>query len=225
MVTRDDDAAPADQQLVVLARAIERNRRRVDGLDTHVRQLAADLLTLTALLGGPRHDPAGAVGEADEGPPAVRSWLLADDPDQAVDDLADLIGWLDRIYLRYHGAFLSSCWLWHADVVEELWWLRRAHADAYDPERGSWPRVGEWHDRQRPAVVKRVKDTIVSCELALHAPGQRYGHRPPGTPLVAAAVSAAHAWTTDPTGPGPVPTTAQLDEAEAITRDQHRHHY
>ncbi len=30
--------------------------------------------------------------------------------------------------------WLSSCWLWHPEVIEELWWLRVAHADAYDPE-------------------------------------------------------------------------------------------
>ena len=75
---------------------------------------------------------------------------------------------MDAVYLRYRDADCPSCWLWHPEVVEELWWLRQAHADAYHPETGSWLRVGDWHDRQRPGVVRRLVRAVGSCELALH---------------------------------------------------------
>ena len=81
--------------------------------------------------------------------------------------------WLRRVYLRYADAALPSCWLWHPDVVEELWWLRQAHAEAFHPQTGSWRAVGDWHDRQRPNLVRRLRPLVNKCELSLHVPGSR----------------------------------------------------
>jgi hypothetical protein len=214
--------AAADSTVVALGRAVERCVRRVGELDQHVAQLATDVHDLATVLIGPDTDGAGEGGQG--GPVSVRSWLLGTDPAQAEADLTDLIVWLDRVYLRYHGAVLSSCWMWHPDVVEELWWLYRAHAEAYHPSEGSWLRVGDWHDRQRPGVLRRIKDATGSCELALHTTGQLHGRPPTAAPLATHAGLIAHAWTADTPG-RPEPSAAQLDEAEWFTRSQHRGTY
>ena len=203
-----------DKRVLAMVRTFDRTGRKVDALDRHVTQLAADLTRLVGVVTAarPPHTPGrpaddhgddkpgdekgdeekGQVGpvkggRGKAGPAVVRSWLLAADPEQAVTDLADLIEWLDRVYLRYPNTDLSACWLWHPHVIEELWWLRKAHAAAYHRKDGSWLRVGDWHDRQRPAVVRRVRETVAKCDLSLHAPTKPHGQPPavarwPGTP-------------------------------------------
>ena len=195
-------------ELTALARAVERNSRRVTDLDRLVRQVAGDLAEVAAAVLAPDGDDTTG----------VRSWLLADDPEQAVKDLAALIGWTHRVYLRYPDAALSACWLWHPEVVEELWWLRNAHADAFDLRAGSWQRVGEWHERQRPGVARRVRSAIGTCELALH----RHDRAAAAPPLAEHAELLAIAWATDPIAPRPEPTDTQLDQADDYTRQHER---
>ncbi|MBN9100097.1 MAG: hypothetical protein J0I49_18585 [Pseudonocardia sp.] len=199
------------EELAALARAVERQGRRVGELDRLVRQLAGDLAEVAAAVLVPD----------DDAPAAVRSWLLADDPERAVTDLVELIGWTRRVFLRYPDAALSACWLWHPDVIEELWWLRQAHADAFHPKTGSWQRVGDWHERQRPGVVRRVRHAIGTCELSVHRGGP---HARPAAlpPLAEHAETLATSWATDPIAPRPEPTDEQLDQAEHYTRQHHR---
>ena len=191
-----------DPAVAALGRALERTARKLDALEDIVRTLAQNVGT------GPA---------APSTVPEVRSWLLAEDPAQAVLDLGDLVAWVDRVYVRFSRSALSTCWLWHPDVVEELWWLRCAHADAYDPEHGSWLRVGDWHDRQRPGVVNRINAVLGKCSLSRHV--TRNGRAPdvvePGrAPLGDHHNPVAVAWAT--TGaPGPTPTAAMLAEASA----------
>jgi len=210
-----------DLQVVALARGVERLTRRVDELsaaarrvgelEVLVQQLAADVAALVATVGA---------GAEDDGPPRVRSWLLAADSARARDDVADLTDWLGAVYLRYPGAVLPSCWLWHPAVVEELWWLRNAHATAYG-SHGAWPAVADWHDRMRPGVVRRIRDALGGCELALHCAGGEAARPAPAVPLADAATLIADAWTTDH-GTPLEPTEQQLTEAEqhdrALTR-------
>jgi hypothetical protein len=200
-------------QTAALARSVERTGRRVAELDAHVRQIAADLATLAARL---------APAEGAE-PPVIRVWLLAEDPDQAAGDLDDLITWLGRVYLRYSDAALPSCWLWHADVVEELWWLRNAHAEAVDPERGSWQRVADWHDRQRPGVARRIHKAVGMCELLLHAQGREAADPPRNVPLASASDQIAYAWVTSGRyAAPPMPTDEQLAVADPLDRPEPR---
>jgi hypothetical protein len=139
---------------------------------------------------------------------------LAEDIDQALTLLADLIPWLDRVYLAYADAVLPTCWLWHPEVVEELWWLRCAHAEAYHPEAGSWLRAGDWHDRQRPNLVRRIRTAIGSCELSEHQPERPASHTPAGAPLTGAASLIAGWVAAGRPAPTPAPTGGQLAEAE-----------
>lgn len=221
-----------DLNVLALSRVLDRTARRVARVEALLDELAADVITLAARGRGAPAPPgpdqaadAGTGAGPAEGPavgPQVRSWLLATDPDQARVDLSDLIGWLYRVYLRYDDAGLGSCWLWHPDVVEELWWLRQAHADAYDPEVGSWLRVADWHERHRPGVVKRLAATVKRCELSLHAQGAELDRAADAAPLAVHTDQIATAWTTDPARPVPLPSRVQLDEADRAVRAQNR---
>lgn len=205
-----------DPTVVALGRSLARALRRIDAVDANLVQLANDV---AALRGG---DVTPSV-ESD-GPPPVRSWLLATDAEQAVKDLGDLVDWVRRVYVRYARAQLSSCWLWHPEVIEELWWLRWAHADAYDPEQGSWLKAGDWHDRQRPGVERRVNGLLGKCSLSRHADrnGRPADVTEPGPPPLAEhhAVVAAH-WVATRAA-GPEPTDAVLVEAEQSEYAQHQ---
>lgn len=222
---------PADAELTktvhALSRAVERAFRKLDALDQQVAALAD---RIAILVDQPSHDapaPASAVAE-----PGVRSWLLADGPDQADADLHDLMAWVWRVYLWFPDAWLSSCWLWHPEVIEELWWLRVAHADAFDPEVGSSMRVGDWHDRQRPGVARRVRSVLGKCELSRHAPvnGRPVEVIPPGPPALARhASTVAMVWTAGAAldavrAAGPAPTAEQLAEADTYQQALYRGH-
>jgi len=218
MAAADEQAS--DPQVIALGRTVERTARRVGDLDTLLAQLAADV---TALARARTPAGSGGVGEDERG---VRSWLLGagpdGDPEQARADLGDLVGWLGRVFLRYPGAVLPSCWLWHPAVVEELWWLRGAHADAYDPEAGSWLRVGDWHDRQLPGVLRRLTTAVGGCELALHIEGAEAARPPAVVPLAGYADALADSWiSAGATHAPPAPNGAQLDEAQRHDRAQH----
>lgn len=212
-----------DETVVALGRSLSRALRRIDAVDANLVQLATDVAALRTALSAPP-GPTDDGGDEGDGPPAVRSWLLATDAEQAVEDLGDLVHWVHRVYLRYARAQLSSCWLWHPEVLEELWWLRRAHAEAYGPGGGSWTRVGDWHDRQRPGVERRVNGLLGKCSLSRHADrnGRPADVTEPGTPPLAAhhAAIAAH-WVATHTA-GPEPTDAVLVEAEQSEYAQHQ---
>ncbi|MGH3614419.1 MAG: hypothetical protein ACRDRK_17885 [Pseudonocardia sp.] len=240
----------ADDQVRAIAKAVDRNARKTTELNEQVRRLADDVARLVALVTTPPLIPAPAPArtpgdpatarpsfagdppEADPAEPAVEgaageggeavvwSWLLISDPELAVTMLAGLVEWLDRVYLRFPHTELGACWLWHPHVIEELLWLRCAHADAYSPETGSWLRAGDWHDRQRPGVVRRVRDALGKCDLSLHAPGRPHGHAPAVAPLVAHAAQIAEHWAT--TSTRPEPTAAQLTEAADYATALHR---
>jgi hypothetical protein len=205
-------------RVVALARELERTTRRVGELDQLVRGLADQLASFAT---PPADLPPGA-GEAGDPPPAVRAWLQSTDPDTGLVDLTELIDWLDQVYLAYPDAVLPACWLWHPAVVEELWWLRCAHVEAYHPKIGTWLRVGDWHDRQRPNAAGRIRKAVHGCELALHTPGGRRAQPQTRAPLAGAAGQIA-AWTADGRSASPPePSPAQLAEAEAYDNAQHR---
>ena len=216
MTTGQDSPDPA---VVALGRALERAVRRVDALDAGLRTLADDVRAAATA----STSPATA---AEDAGPAVRSWLEGTDSDQATADLDDLVDWIGRVYLRYTRAALSSCWLWHPEVIEELWWLRCAHAEAYHAENGSWLRVGDWHERQRPGVRNRVNALLGKCGLSRHV--DRSGHRatrPRAAPRRTRRAPRGRriGWTSFRSA-GPMPTSGQLSEADQYETARHRTH-
>ncbi len=203
-----------DPRLAAVIRDAARIDRRVAGIDTHLRQVAADMAALarTVTTPPPGDDEPGL-------PNAVRAWLLTTEPGQAHEDLAGLVEWLDQVYLCYPGAALPSCWAWHPAVIEELTWLRGAHVDAYGDD-GAWTRAADWHDRLRPGVVRRLHDAVGGCELAQHAPDGEQADPPADAALPGSVAQIAGTWAT--AARSPEPSEDQLRAAETYDRAQHR---
>jgi hypothetical protein len=198
-----------------LAREIEVLRARLDAVEriaSQVRELA-DVVTRLA------EDLADTTAATPDGS-APPSWLdfPTDTPtasEDAQDLLARLARWVGGVYLRYPDALASfpECWLWHPEVVEELLWLHHAWLAAYS-EQAAASGVGDWHDRQRPGVLERIKDYAGACSLQAHLPGRDRHHAAPETPLVVAVAVVAAWWVTARDRPGPVPTEEQLTRAD-----------
>ena len=188
-----------------LGREVERHAHRLDRVEQLLRVLSQDVTALR-----------DAIEPAEPEVPAVRAWLVAEDTDQARDDLTDLVDWLDRVYVRYPDASLVSCWAWHPAVVEELWWLRCAHHDAYTGPHASYTRAGDWHDRQRPGVAKRLRTWLRDCDLARHQQGLPARM----VPLVGSADRIATAWTQQ--RQPPTPTPEEITEADQHDRHEHK---
>ena len=197
-----------------LAREVEQLRRQVQRMAPadEVVRLAKIVTELEATIAQPpvQADP----------PP---TWLgLGNDPSEAECLLSNLTTWLAEVYLRYvDGARgLPECWLWHGEIVEELAWLMGAWHEAYDPQ-GSARAAGDWHDRLRPGVVRRIRDVYApSCSLENHLPANATTTRE--VPFADTAHLIVGWWTTDRDHPGPAPTDDQLAEAAAAARRARR---
>jgi hypothetical protein len=143
---------------------------RVDELSRLVAQLADTVATLTA-----RHRTP------------VPTWLLLSaDPAAATQQLDELVGWLAAVYLRYPDSAdgLPECWCWHPAVVEELLWLMSAWSAAYQGPQASVALVGDWHDRQRPGVVRRIRQAAGSCSFEAHIARPGWTHHTGAAPTV-----------------------------------------
>lgn len=197
-------------QLAALGRQVERLARRQADLDALIRQLAEDITQLT-----PPDD-----GQDWDEPTGLASWLATDQPQRARALLGELADWLARVYLRYPGTGLPSCWAWHPAVVEELLWLRNAHHDAYHGRAACWREVGDWHDRQRPGVTARIRKAIGDCELSRHITGGDRRQPPPLAPLATHVGQLAEHWTTH--HDTPEPTEQQLAQADRHDQAQLR---
>jgi hypothetical protein len=179
-----EDGVPAAGAVAGLAREVDGLRRAVDEL----RDLPERVDDLTRLI----TDLANAVAALTTRRTAAPcpSWLLLPaDPAVAAHLLDELTGWLTAVYLRYPDAadHLPECWCWHPDVVEELLWLMHAWAGAYQGPQASVGLVGDWHDRQRPGVVRRIKTTAGSCSIENHQTRPGWTRRPSVAPAVPGA--------------------------------------
>lgn len=169
---------------------------RLDALELQVAQVAEQLRQIVAT---PGH-------------PAVVSWLaLPEDDEQAQHVMAELVAWLQTVFLRYPDAAeaLPDCWAWHPEVVEELVWLMHAWSSAYFDEAGGVLRVADWHDRYRPGVVRRLAARAGKCSLENHTNPDGA----PATPLAESAAQLAEWWATSRRRPAPEPTDEQFAAA------------
>lgn len=205
---QDGSGYASSEALAGLAREVEGVRRqldtvadvpaRVDALTDAVAQLSDAVAAIAAVPGRP-------------GPTPAPSWLAAPhDADALGPVLAQLCEWLRGVFLRYpDGAtVLPECWLWHPDVVEELLWLMHAWLAAYQGKGASVQAAGDWHDRQRPGVVRRLRATVGSCSVEKHQarPGrQAPASTAPAVPGVDACSSIARWWATARDAPAPEP--------------------
>ncbi len=216
-----------------LGRELEALRRDLDDvreLATRVDEMAGSLDELAATVRQLTETFAIAKTETAAAEDAAPSWLdLPVDPSRpattssVVRDAAQLLAilapWVGGVYLRYHDAIASfpDCWMWHPEVVEELLWLHQAWLTAYSPGAPA-NAVGDWHDRQRPGVVARIRDYAGVCSLEAHQPGQDRSIPGPITPAEDAAEVIAAWWATNRDQPGPTPTDDQISTAAARYR-------
>jgi hypothetical protein len=178
---RSSGESQASGAVVGLAREVDTLRRALDPL----LALPGRVDDLARLLGDLTTAVAALTARRSAAP--CPSWLLApEDPDLAGRLLEELTGWLAAVYLRYpDGAdHLPECWMWHPDVVEELLWLMHAWAAAYQGPAAAVGPVGDWHDRQRPGVVRRIAKTAGSCSIENHQTRTGWTRRPSAAPAV-----------------------------------------
>ena len=200
-----EQPGPGPDAVAGLAREVDTLRRaveplapvpaRVDALARLVAQLTDTLDTLTR--------------RAKNAP--VPSWMLAPaDPAHAAETLRELCGWMSAVYLRYSDAAsgLPECWFWHPDVVEELLWLMHAWSGAYQGAGASVQLVADWHDRQRPGVVRRIRGYAGSCSNEAHLIRSGWTRVASGAPTLPEdrdLDAAAAWWGTDRDRPAPEP--------------------
>lgn len=209
-MTQPDDSAVAG-----LAREVETLRRRLDDLallPRRVDELATTIVRLAENATTSRAKPATTVAPSWLDHPAdpdrpVESSRAARDAEQLLTTLA---AWIGGVYLRYTDARrLPDCWLWHPDIVEELLWLHAAWLAAYHPD-APLSAVGDWHDRQRPGVTRRIHAYAGLCSLEAHLPGAERHTPAPVAPTADAAPLIAGWWATGREQPAPAPSAEQL---------------
>jgi hypothetical protein len=127
------------------------------------------------------------------GPDPAPSWLMLPADTASVQEVVEeLCEWLRVIYLRYPdaAATLPQCWLWHPDVVEELVWLMHAWLAAYQGPAAAVGLAGDWHDRLRPGVVRRIKGSAGSCSRENHITRRGWEDQTPRGPVSVPGVDA-----------------------------------
>ena len=145
------------------------------------------------------------------------SWLrLPPDEQAAFGVLDELCAWLSAVFLRYSNAtgrvVLPECWCWHPDVVEELLWLWQAWLAAYEGPHASPALAGEWHERSRPGVVRRIELAVGSCGFDRHATVQVEQRAALVRPLIPPASTLgliASWWGADRAGRAPEPEPSE----------------
>lgn len=209
-----DPGTAALAAVAALARTIEAQTRDLDAMRKGLRftatarsvtDLAKVVNNLTETLGKPTQ------GKAKDEPEPVRSWLTLPEDHAAVEAvLAELLPWMQLVYLRYSDArtTLPPCWLWHPEIVEELAWLMDAWTLAFEGPEASTKLVGDWHDRQRPGVMRRTGLYATGCDLPTHLTDA--GEPAVTVPLAADADGFVTWWASDRDHTGPAPTTEQI---------------
>jgi hypothetical protein len=180
------------EALAGLAREVDGLRRGMEalvGTPTRVDDLARTVAQLA--------DAVSAM-PARPGPTMAPSWLAAPTDSEALAGVLDgLCRWLHQVFLRYPdgAAVLPECWLWHPDVIEELLWLSHAWRAAYESRGASVQLAGDWHDRQRPGVVRRLRTAVGSCSRERHQTRPGWNSTPLGaTPVPGADAASSIAW-------------------------------
>jgi hypothetical protein len=190
-----------------LAREVDGLRRAVDPL----RELPGRVDHLARLVAQLADAIAAHTVRANSVP--APSWLVLSEDEAVVGRVLDeLCAWLHAVYLRYRDAAegLPECWLWHPDVVEELLWLMHAWCTAYQGMQASVALAGDWHDRQRPGVVRRIRQAAGSCSRENHMVRDGWRNVARGAaqvPSADAVVSIAAWWAARRDEPAPEPAS------------------
>ncbi|SBT63113.1 hypothetical protein GA0070622_0066 [Micromonospora sediminicola] len=202
-------------QLPDVYRQVEAVQEVADAAQRGVVVLAEAIERLRAAGG------SSETGSADDHSKPTPSWLTIDDPGAAAAALGELAEWLRTVYVRYSGAALGDCWLWHPDVVTELLALREAWISAYQGPRASAETVMDWHDRYRPGTVARVNAALGRCYLQQHLATGELSYSPARLSATEQVADIARWWATshgDTAAPPPSPNVVAESAAARSTR-------
>ncbi|MCW2899256.1 MAG: hypothetical protein JWO67_1521 [Streptosporangiaceae bacterium] len=203
---KDPEFARADA-VAGLAREVDELRRAVDPL----RDVGGRVDDLGQLV-GQLTDAVAALSKRPSAATAPSWLLLPTDPVAVERTLGELCAWLHAVFLRYPdgAAALPECWLRHPEVVEELLWLMHAWCCAYQGKAASVQLAGDWHDRQRPGVVRRIRVNAGSCSVERHQTRPDWDQYPSGAapvPGLDAVGAIARWWAAGRDDPAPEPVT------------------
>lgn len=219
-----DDAA----RLRLVEKDVDRHDQEIKAARESAETALRAIVRLTKAVEGLRSAAASSPDGEDGKTEPIPCWLTLDDQEQAQQVLAELVEWIEAVYLRYPGgrevpgAYLSDCWLWHPSVVEELRALRDAWYAAYQGKRASARAVMDWHDRDRPGVARRVRDELSSCNLTKHLANGPSAYRPAKAPGLEMSSEVVGWWVRDHGNTAaPAPTPAMLKAEEAKRDDRH----
>jgi hypothetical protein len=242
------DSKPASAASVkVLARDLEAVKEQADATERatgEIRELVTEIKdenesnqravlslsgTVSSLTDHVRSIEDAVLRAGDDEPPEPRfHWLMVDDPEEAEKELADLVVWVGRVYLRFAGVELAPCWLWHETAVAELHVLYSGWQEARDAKTGTAFKLMDWHDRYRPSAVQRVTAELKSCsgsinEFAQHlSPNGPLVHRPPHVPGLDLGGHLADWWArTHGEDPAPQPTQEMVQAAKEAAAARH----
>lgn len=202
------------------AALVQALRRQVDEMSAELSRVRAEGRTQSGDLAGLIGTLQARVEAVEEvvaesadtrRPPAPRSWLAPQGPAGQPETLAELVGWLEAVYL--HFAELPVCWLRHPAAVEKLMALAQAHWRAYyGPER-SVAYATHWQTREQPDTTAWID------KLGRHCPAaHRHGAHTcssPEAPLAAFADDIEAVWTA--THALPAPTEDEINAAKHLT--------
>ena len=224
------DPGQGDGAVFASAASVAGLARQVEAISVSLAELVdvpARVEEVAALVAALAGDVTALMAEAARSRKPQPSWLVLPAETtvrDAVVLLVELAAWLGAVYLRYPDGVrcLPGCWLWHPDVVEELLWLHRTWTDAYTGIKASASAVGDWHDRLRPGVARRVLASAGVCSVENHQPGRTPLRDPHpatgGVPVEDAVEPIAFWWATNRDAEPPTPTTTQLAAAAAADR-------
>ncbi|MFC6156112.1 hypothetical protein [Kribbella jiaozuonensis] len=215
----DDPEQTAQKAVAALARELEKLSREVQALKGGMRQTASkgtvtELAKVVENLSETVMKVAAGGGKKASEQDPVRSWLrLPEDETAAQEVLSELVPWMQTVYLRYGDAreTLPPCWPWHPEIVEELLWLMDAWFAAFYGPDASLRLVGDWHDRQRPGVMRRVAIYSTACDLPTHL--DEAGQPATALPLIDQLDPFVTWWAGDRDNNGPAPTRDQIHAA------------
>lgn len=201
-----NDRDPLQAAVTALAGEVERLTRQLAEVKTDAAQAGQTaeaahraLIDIVDRVADLANQHTGQVAEQTDQPTGPTSWLTITDPDQRQTVMADLVDWMQRVYIHYPDspASLGECWQLHPAAVEELLALKAAWHAAYAAGTPAY-RAIDWHDRHLPGTQHRLHTMLADCSQAAHQPGGRAHHPDLTVPTATLDAAAARITTGEP---------------------------
>lgn len=200
-----------EDKVVSLRRGQQRLQTGQDQLIERVDGLAHTVTELGQMVSRLHRGGEAKEGEDTDARPPLVCWLTVNDPELVAEVAADLVRWLQQVFV-YYGYQLPTCWPWHPPLVEQLLALRHTHWAAYSAKKVSEQARWDWHEKTLPGFAKLL-GPLLSHTLDDHRPGKAVPLVP--IPMVTALPRVAEWWACQDGDPRqlPEPTEWELGEA------------